>query len=143
MIYILGKTHPLQKKNNTAVMDIKLKPAKGFLYWKVQFSTTCICSWKRNQIVYSITYNLRELLILSSLSSETETRGTINVLLFKESVFKYFIRPKKTIPDGNAESVDGKQVRFIGQLGNGMLHVNGFVDYSPRLNNAETYLTVR
>lgn len=65
------------------------------------------------------------------------------MLLFKESVFKYFIRPKKTIPDGNAESVDGKQVRFIGQLGNVMLHVNGFVDYSPQLNNAETYLTVR
>lgn len=35
--------------------------------------------------------------------------------MFKESVFKYFIRPKKTIPDGNAELVDGKQVRFIGQ----------------------------
>lgn len=59
------------------------------------------------------------------------------MLLFKETVFNYFIRPKKTTPDGNAEFVDGKQVRFIGQTGNGMLHVNGFVDYSPRLNNTE------
>lgn len=45
------------------------------------------------------------------------SRGTINVLLFKESVFEYFIRPKKTIPNGNAEFVDGKQVRLIGQPG--------------------------
>lgn len=58
-------------------------------------------------------------------------------------MLSYFSLPKKTIPDGDTEFVDCKQARVNGQPGNEMLKVNGFDDYSPRVNNTETYIKVR